>query len=248
MTDSLILSGLSLVRGGKRVLEYIDMNIKPGRVTAVLGPNGAGKSSLVMAIAGALPLAAGSVRLGGQSLNGMTAERVRRAGVAAVPEGHMVFAGLSVLDNLIAAGNLLSKPELGRAVEEVFEVFPELALCQTQAAQTLSGGQQQMVALAHALMARPRFILVDEMSLGLAPVIVKRLEGIIELLAQRGTGILLIEQFTQIALRLADYVYVMNQGRVVIEGDSQHIKNDPQALQRAYLAYDTQEKLSKCQF
>ncbi|WP_262137721.1 ABC transporter ATP-binding protein [Pseudomonas sp. Marseille-Q5117] len=241
MTDSLIIRGLSLARGGKRVLDQIDINIEPGRITAVLGPNGAGKSSLVMGIAGALPLLDGSVCLGEQSLTGMSAERIRRAGVAAVPEGHLVFAGLSVLDNLKAAGNLLSNAELANALEEVFEVFPELAQCRTQAAQTLSGGQQQMVALAHALMARPRFILVDEMSLGLAPVIVKRLEGVIELLAQNGTGILLIEQFTQVALRLADYVYVMNQGRVVLEGDPQRFNDDPQALQRAYLAHANQE-------
>ncbi len=237
MTDSLNIRGLSLARGGKRVLEQIDMNIQPGRITAVLGPNGAGKSSLVMAIAGALPLLGGSVSLGEQSLTGLAAERIRRAGIAAVPEGHQVFPGLSVLDNLKAAGNLLSSSEMDNALKEVFEVFPELAKCHTQPAQTLSGGQQQMVALGHALMARPRFILVDEMSLGLAPVIVKRLEGVIELLARRGTGILLIEQFPQVALRLADYVYVMNQGRVALEGDAQRIKDDPQALQRAYLAH-----------
>jgi len=241
MTDSLTIRGLSLTRGGKRVLDHIDMNIEPGRITAVLGPNGAGKSSLVLGIAGALPLLGGSVCLGEQSLTGMTAECVRRAGVAAVPEGHQVFAGLSVLDNLKAAGNLLANAELVDALEEVFEVFPELAQCRAQAAQTLSGGQQQMVALAHALMARPRFILVDEMSLGLAPVIVKRLEGVIELLARRGAGILLIEQFTQVALRLADYVYVMNQGRVALEGDPKRINDDPQALQRAYLVHSLQE-------
>ncbi|MFJ3121215.1 ABC transporter ATP-binding protein [Pseudomonas protegens] len=215
----------------------------PGRIsiTAVLGPNGAGKSSLVMGIAGALPLLDGAVCLGEQSLTGMSAEHIRRAGIAAVPEGHLVFAGLSVLDNLKAAGNLLSNAELAKGIEEVFEVFPELAQCRTQAAQTLSGGQQQMVSLAHALMARPRFILVDEMSLGLAPVIVRRLEGGIEMLARNGTGIMLIEQFTQVALRLADYVYVMNQCHVVLEGDPQYFTEDPKALQRAYLAHGNQE-------
>ncbi|MNF45965.1 High-affinity branched-chain amino acid transport ATP-binding protein LivF [compost metagenome] len=236
MNDSLIIQNLSLSRGGKRVLDSVDMKIEPGRITAILGPNGAGKSSLVLAIAGVLPTLEGSIKLGTKTLTHLPPEQIRRAGVAAVPEGHQVFAGLSVLDNLKAAGSLLRTSELKNALTDAFDIFPELALCSEQAAHTLSGGQQQMVAIAHALMARPQFILVDEMSLGLAPVIVRRLESVISLLAEKGTGILLIEQFTQVALKLADTIYVMSQGQVVLEAPPPYFIENPDVLHKAYFA------------
>lgn len=240
MNSVLEIRHLHLERGAKRVLTDLSLRLEAGRTVAVLGPNGAGKSSLVLAIAGVLPLASGSVALDGRDLAQLPADAVRRAGVAAIPEGHQVLTALSVEDNLRAAGSFLGRAELDAGLQRAYEVFPELRQLRVQVAGTLSGGQQQMLAVAQALLARPKFILADELSLGLAPLIIKRLMGVLKALAQEGCGVLLIEQFTHVALQLADYVYVVNRGRVYFHGLPAEVKANPRLLHEAYLAGDFQ--------
>jgi branched-chain amino acid transport system ATP-binding protein len=167
---------------------------------------------------------------------GQAPEAIRSAGLAAVPEGHRVLTGLSVHDNLLAAGFGHGAKEAEAAVEDVYGVFPELAERKAQRAGSLSGGQQQMLALGQALVARPKFILADEMSLGLSPLIVKRLMGVVVKLAEQGTGILLIEQFTNIALKIAHHANVMSRGKLTFSGEPARLIDEPEILHRAYLA------------
>jgi len=240
MSGVLEVSGLTVQRGAKRVIADLSMRLPAGRTVALLGPNGAGKSSLVLALAGALPVASGRILLAGQDLANRPCDAVRSAGVAAILEGHQVLTAMSVEENLRVAGFDLPQRELLAQLEQAWGIFPELRQLRGRLAGTLSGGQQQMVAVAQALMARPRFVLADELSLGLAPLIVRRLTGVLKVLADQGCGILLIEQFTHVALRLADHVYVMNRGRVHFEGDPAEVRANPQVLHEAYLAGDFQ--------
>jgi branched-chain amino acid transport system ATP-binding protein len=226
---------LSVAADGKTVVDKVSLTVRPGQVTALLGANGAGKSELVLAVAGLLPAAKGSVTVDGVAITGARPDRIRAAGVAAVPEGHQVLTRLSVAENLAAAGSLLPKAEAEAALAEVLAIFPELAERKQQPAGTLSGGQQQMVAIGHALMARPRYILIDEMSLGLAPLIVKRLTRVVEALAAKGLGVLLVEQFVEVALALASEVVVLRKGAVRLRSDTVALRADPTLLTAAYL-------------
>jgi branched-chain amino acid transport system ATP-binding protein len=212
--------------------------IEPGKITALLGPNGAGKSSLVLAMAGALKPDAGQVQIDRRDVAGQRPEMIRAAGVAAVPEGHKVLTQLSVEDNLLAAGSMLSKADLKKAVSDALAVFPELEPRAAQRAGTLSGGLQQMVALAQALVSKPRYLLADELSFGLAPLIVSRLMDVIADIARSGVGVLLIEQFTTIALRIAQRVYVLDHGVIRFDGSPDELKQNPGILHAAYLAGD----------
>jgi branched-chain amino acid transport system ATP-binding protein len=229
---TLEVRGLTVSDGRRDVVAGVDLTIRPGQVTAVIGANGAGKSELVLALAGVLPRRAGTITLDGQPLP-KGPEGVRRAGVAAVPEGHRVFTALSVDDNLRAAGALIRDDLAGR-LADTYAVFPELAERKGQLAGTLSGGQQQMVALGHALMSRPQFLLIDEMSLGLAPLIVRRLLDVVADLRDRGTGILLIEQFTDLALGMATDAVVLRGGRVAYAGPARALADDKALLHQAY--------------
>lgn len=231
----LVIENLTVRRGSRNAVDGLSMELETGRITALLGPNGAGKSSLVLALAGVLPWAGGAAAVDGTPLAGLPPERIRALGVAAVPEGHQVLASLTVDDNLHAAGFGLTRAGVAQAVAEVYAVFPELAERKAQRAGTMSGGQQQMLALGQALVARPAFILADEMSLGLAPLIVKRLMGVVRELAARGVGVLLIEQFTDVALRLADEAHVMAGGRIRWAGPPATLIAEPGILHRAYL-------------
>jgi branched-chain amino acid transport system ATP-binding protein len=233
---TLAVRGLVVSDGRRKVVSGVDLDIAPGKITAVIGANGAGKSELVLALAGVLPVAAGSITLDGAPLP-RSPEAIRRAGIAAIPEGHRVLTDLSVEDNLRVAGSLLpdSLPvPLTQRLDETWSIFPELAGRKGQLAGTLSGGQQQMVALAHALMCRPRYLLIDEMSLGLAPLIVKRLLAVVAALKEQGVGILLIEQFTDLALGLADDAVVLRGGQMRYAGPSRRLLDDPAFLHQAY--------------
>lgn len=234
--STLTVRDLAIDRGGKRVVKGLSFTLESGQITALLGPNGAGKSSLVLALAGAIPISAGTVEIDGKPLAGKSPEAIRAAGVAAVPEGHRVLIGLNVEDNLKAAGFQLPSKRADEAVEDVYTIFPELAERKQQRAGTLSGGQQQMLSLGQGLVARPKFILADEMSLGLAPLIVKRLMGVLSRLAAQGTGILLIEQFTALALKHAQEAHVMSRGRFSFSGSPSKLQQQPDILHRAYLA------------
>jgi branched-chain amino acid transport system ATP-binding protein len=236
MSEGLVATGLAVARGGKTVIHGIDMEIPPGRITTLLGANGAGKSSLVLALAGALPASGGGFTLDGKPIDGMRPEAVRRLGVAAIPEGHKVLTDLTVEENLRVAGTHLCRAELDRAVERALEIFPELRSRYDVRAGRLSGGQQQMVVLAQAIVSRPRYILADELSFGLAPVIVARLVPVVTKLAEMGVGILLIEQFTHIALKIAHHAYVMERGRIRFSGEPRELLSNPDILHSAYLA------------
>jgi len=233
---SVVITDLTVRRGNKRVVDDLSLTLEPGKITALLGPNGSGKSSLVLALAGVLPLEKGSVEISGRPMGGQSPEAIRSAGLAAVPEGHRVLSGMSVHDNLLAAGFGHSARVAAEAVDDVYGIFPELAERKAQKAGSMSGGQQQMLALGQALVARPKFILADEMSLGLSPLIVKRLMGVVVRLAEQGTGILLIEQFTHIALRIAHHTNVMSRGRITFSGEPKRLVDEPEILHRAYLA------------
>jgi branched-chain amino acid transport system ATP-binding protein len=233
---SVIISDLSVRRGNKVVVDGLSLTLEPGKITALLGPNGAGKSSLVLALAGVLPIEKGGLEISGRPMAGQAPEAIRAAGLAAVPEGHRVLAGMSVHDNLLAAGFGHRAGVAADAVEDVYGIFPELAERKAQKAGSMSGGQQQMLALGQALVARPKFILADEMSLGLSPLIVKRLMGVVVKLAEQGTGILLIEQFTHIALKIAHHANVMSRGKLTFSGAPQRLVDEPEILHRAYLA------------
>ena len=167
-------------------------------------------------------------------LTGLAPDAVRRAGVAVVPEGHRVLTRLSVDDNLRAAGSLLSAREVETQLKTAYDLFPELAERKHQVAGTMSGGQQQMLAIGHALMCRPRYMVIDEMSLGLAPLIVKRLVATIGELVAKGSGVILVEQFTEVALSLADDAVVMRGGEVRYSGTALALKEDPSLLDKAY--------------
>jgi branched-chain amino acid transport system ATP-binding protein len=236
MSQALSISGLTVARGGKTVLHGVDVEIPSARITALLGANGAGKSSLVLSIAGALPVERGQIVLDGKPINGLRPENVRRLGVVAVPEGHRVLTELTVEENLRVAGTALNRRELDDAVQRALETFPELKERLAARAGTLSGGQQQMLVLAQAIVSRPRYILADELSFGLAPVVVARLVPVLEAFAAGGIGVLLIEQFTHIALRISHHAYVMERGRIRFSGAPEALRQNPDILHSAYLA------------
>lgn len=229
------VENLVVERGGKRVIHDISFSVAAGKVTALLGANGAGKSSTVMAMAGVLPRG-GAVRLGDVRLEGFAPDRIRRAGLALVPEGHRVLGQLSVEDNILVAALDPSAAARRQGLERAYEIFPELAERRRQSASDLSGGQKQMVAMAQAFVAKPRFMIVDELSLGLAPAVVKRLAEALKIAASGGIGVLLIEQFANLALDLADKALVLERGRLVFDGPAATLKAQPDILHGAYLA------------
>ena len=204
-------------------------------MTTLLGPNGAGKSTMVLAVGGVLRPSAGSVTLNGTALTRMRPEQIRAAGVAIVPEGRRLLSDLTVEDNMRVATYSLPRDEAKRGIEYAVELFPLLEARWDAVARTLSGGEQQMVVLAQALVSRPKFVLVDELSLGLAPVVVQRLIPALESAAADGVGVLLIEQFVHVALGLAESAYVIENGRIVHHGTAKELREHPERLHSAYL-------------
>ena len=236
---TLHLESLSVARGGRTVVDDVSLEIPPGQVTTLLGPNGAGKSSLVLAVAGVLRAKGGRVLLGESDLTGLRPEQVRAAGVAVVAEGRRLLSELSVQDNLRVATYALDREEAKAGIAYALELFPELEKRMQAVARLLSGGEQQMLVLAQALVSRPKILLVDELSLGLAPVIVKRLVPTLEAAAANGVGVLLIEQFAHVALGLAQTAYVIEGGRIRYSGPSQKLIDEPELLHSAYLLRDS---------
>jgi branched-chain amino acid transport system ATP-binding protein len=232
---SLRIEGVSVPRGGRLVVEEVSLEIPPGEVTTLLGPNGAGKSSLVLAVAGVLRPSAGRILLGDRDLTRRAPEQIRTAGLAVVPEGRRLLPALSIEDNLRVATYALSRAQRRDGLAYALELFPELKARWGVQGRLLSGGEQQMVVLAQALVSRPNTLLVDELSLGLAPVIVKRLVPTIESVAANGVGVLLIEQFAHLALSLANAAYVLEGGRMRYKGTADDLKNRPGVLRSAYL-------------
>jgi branched-chain amino acid transport system ATP-binding protein len=235
VSETLRLEALSVPRGGHPVVREVSMEIPPGQVTTLLGANGAGKSTLVLAIGGVLKPSSGRVLLSERNLTGMRPERIRSAGVAVVPEGRRLLPDLTVHDNLRVATYALNRAAAAKGIEYALELFPELQKRWDIQARLLSGGEQQMLVLAQALVSQPKVVLVDELSLGLAPVIVKRLVPTLAAVAESGVGVLLIEQFAHVALGLAEKAYVIEGGRIHYEGTAQQLKDEPDILRSAYL-------------
>jgi branched-chain amino acid transport system ATP-binding protein len=231
----LTVDGLSVARGGRAVVREVSLEIPAAEVTALLGPNGAGKSSMVLAIGGVLKPLGGKVLLDDQDFAGRRPERIRGAGIAIVPEGRRLLPELTVAENLQVATYTLSSndAEAGRA--RALELFPELEKRLGYPARSLSGGEQQMVVLAQALVSHPRFVVIDELSLGLAPVVVSRLVPTIRSIAESGIGVLLIEQFATVALGLANRAYIMEGGRIQYSGQASELRENPDLLHSAYL-------------
>jgi branched-chain amino acid transport system ATP-binding protein len=236
LPDALVIQHLSAARGGRPVLEDVSLTIPRGEVTALLGANGAGKSTLVLAIARAVPVLRGRIVVDGRDVTKARVEQMRSAGVAVVPEGHRVLSGLTVHENLSVAGARLDAQTLRQSISAALALFPELGDRLQQRAGTLSGGQQQMLAIAQACVGLPRYLLLDELSLGLAPAVVSRLMPVVSEFAERGMGVLLIEQFAAAALDLATTAAVLDRGRIVFTGAADELSQRPDILHSAYLS------------
>jgi branched-chain amino acid transport system ATP-binding protein len=232
---ALELRDITIERGGRPVVKDVTIVVPAGEVTALLGPNGAGKSSLVLAVGGVLKPKPGQVLLDGTDLAGRRPEKIRAAGVAIVPEGRRLLPDLSVDDNIKVATYALTKQAAVEGRARALELFPRLGERLTVSARLLSGGEQQMVVLAQALVSQPKYILIDELSLGLAPVIVNQLIPVIRAVAASGVGVLLIEQFATVALSLATGVHVMEGGVLRYSGTAAELKERPELLHSAYL-------------
>jgi branched-chain amino acid transport system ATP-binding protein len=242
---SLVLRAVSVARGGREVVRSVSLEIPPAEVTALLGPNGAGKSSLVLAVGGVLRLLSGQILLGSVDMTGRPPERIRQAGVAVVPEGRRLLPDLTVADNMRVATYSLSREAAASGTEFALQLFPELKSRWEVPGRFLSGGEQQMLVLAQAISSRPRILLVDELSLGLAPVVVKRLVPVLASLAESGVGVLLIEQFAHVALGLANTAYIIEGGRIRYHGKATELRDNPELLRSAYLLRDAPEQTPK---
>ena len=229
------ISDLVTAYGKIEALKGVSLRAEQGRITCLLGPNGAGKTTLMMSIAGILKTQRGSIRLDGAELTGLTPARIVTAGVALVPENRLVFPRMSVRENLLAgAYQRGDRAEVAVDVERMHARFPRLRERREQLAGTLSGGEQQMLAVARALMSRPRVLLMDEPSLGLAPLVVAEIFRIVAELNRDGTTIFLVEQNAHMALQVAHHFYLMEQGRVTFSGTPGQLAED-EVIQRAYL-------------
>jgi branched-chain amino acid transport system ATP-binding protein len=229
------VSDLVTAYGKIEALKGVSLYVESGRITCLLGPNGAGKTTLMMSIAGILQPRKGSIKLGGDELLGLTPARIVAKGVALVPENRLVFPHMSVRENLQAgAYQRNDKAEIAEDIERMYVRFPRLKERREQLAGTLSGGEQQMLAVARALMSRPRVLLMDEPSLGLAPMIVAEIFNIITELNRDGTTIFLVEQNAHMALKVADQFFLMEQGRITFKGTPGQLAED-EVIQRAYL-------------
>jgi len=223
--------------GKIEALRGVQLSVQQGQITCLLGPNGAGKTTLMLTIAGILKAKRGSVCFEGQELIGLTAGNIVSAGIALVPENRLVFPQMNVHENLGAGAYLRlgnDKAGVNSDIERMFERFPRLKERKDQDAGTLSGGEQQMLAVARALMARPKLLLMDEPSLGLAPLIVEEIFSIIRDLHSDGTTIFLVEQNAHMALQVADQFYLLEQGQVSFNGTPGELAED-EVIKRAYL-------------
>jgi len=236
LLDDLMLEVQSLeVRyGAVRVLRGVSFTVKDGQIVALLGANGAGKTTTLRAIMGLASVASGQVLLEGKDLVGRPPHSIIRRGVVLCPEGRRLFANLSVYENLLLGGYGRQKASRSEDLGWVLTTFPRLQERLHQRAGTLSGGEQQMVALGRSLMSRPRLLLLDEPSLGLAPLLVTEVFRIIQEINRRGTTVLLVEQNAHAALNIAHYGYVLENGRLVLQGSGEELLSHPH-LQQAYL-------------
>ena len=228
------ISNISVSYGVIKALKNINIDVKEGSVTAILGANGAGKSTLLKTISGLIESESGTINLNDLNLNGLAAEKITQKGIIHVPEGRHVFKELSVYDNLKIGAFTLPKKDFQETLNDVYTLFPILKERKDQQASLLSGGEQQMLAIGRGLMARPKLLILDEPSLGLAPLIVKTIFTTLKRLNDEGMTILIVEQNALQTLKIADYAYVLQVGKIIQEGNSQTLLNDPKLIE-AYL-------------
>lgn len=228
------LTNVETFYGQIQALKGIDLEVNEGKIITLLGANGAGKSTTMKTIAGLLKPKNGSVEFSGENVTGLRPDQLLRKGISLVPEGRAILTSMTVLENLEMGAYQRNDKDVRNDIEEVMQRFPILKERQTQMAGTLSGGQQQMLAIARALLSKPKLLLLDEPSMGLAPLIVADIFKIIKEINEAGTTVLLVEQNAKQALKIADYGYVMETGKIIIEGSAQSLLEDPRVVE-AYL-------------
>jgi len=232
--------------GKVHALKNISLHLTVGEIVALIGANGAGKTTILNTLSGVTPAASGTILFEGEGVNSFAPDRIVRAGISQVPEGRQVFKGLSVADNLELGAYLRfcsrgDKNAIKLDMQHMYELFPRLGERKKQMAGTLSGGEQQMLAIGRALMARPKLLLLDEPSMGLAPLVVQEIFAVIEKLrAEEGTTVLLVEQNAKAALKMADRGYVLETGKVILEGRAADLLENPE-VQRAYLGKEKKD-------
>jgi branched-chain amino acid transport system ATP-binding protein len=230
------IKNLSVSYGAINALHGISLSVKPGSIVTLIGANGAGKTTTLKTISGLLKPKSGEILYDGKNIAGLPPHQIVKLGLSHVPEGRMIFANLTVLENLQLGAYLQTdKQVVRRELEHVFSLFPRLLEREKQIAGTLSGGEQQMLAIGRALMSRPKLLLLDEPSLGLAPLLVKTIfEKIVEINRQQGLTILLVEQNANLALEVSSFGYVLETGKITLQGDSPSLRQNPQ-VKSAYL-------------
>jgi branched-chain amino acid transport system ATP-binding protein len=230
------VDGLEVAYGDLQVVWGVSFQVPKDSIVAILGPNGAGKTTTLLALMGLLPVKAGSATFQGDSLVGLPTHQMVERGLVMIPEERAAFASLTVEENLdLGAYTPRARSSRAATLEDVYEIFPRLAERKTQMAGTLSGGERQMLALGKALMARPELLILDEPSLGLAPIIVERIFGVIREIRDRGVSVLMVEQHLEMALESADYAYILEMGSIVTEGTGSGLEADTR-VQEAYLS------------
>ncbi len=230
----LAIEQLTVSHGGLRALQDVSLSVRRGELVALIGSNGAGKTTLLRTISGLLRPDAGTIRFGGERIDGLRPHHVVRLGIAHVPEGRRIFARMPVWQNLALGGHGVPRDEARRTLERIGELFPVLKSRERQLAGTMSGGEQQMLAIARAMMSRPSLMMLDEPSLGLAPAVVGRVLHLIDELRREGLTILLVEQKIGEVLRLADRGYVLQSGRIVLEASGREML-ESRLIRQAYL-------------
>ena len=234
-TPLLEVEDLHVAYGQVEAVRGVSLRVAEGEIVTLIGPNGAGKTSILSALSGLVRPRAGRVRLGGRDLTGLPAHRTVEAGLVLVPEGRAILGRMTIEENLRLAGERRQAPgSLAAAMEREYQRFPVLGERRRQLAGSLSGGQQQMLAFARALLARPRVMLLDEPSMGLSPMLVKQIFEAVKEIHREGTTILLVEQNARLALSVSSHAYVLEQGKLALEGPARELAADPR-VQAAYL-------------
>ncbi len=224
--------------GKVAALKGISFSVGEGQIIALLGSNGAGKSTTLKTISGITPAASGTVRFMGEDITRVPAHKIAARGLAHIPEGRCIFKNMTITENLLLGGFTLgSEAEKKRGMEYAFSLFPILAERRRQLAGTLSGGEQQMLAIGRGLMSHPKMVMLDELSMGLAPIVVQQLAGVIRKLNEGGLTVLLVEQNAKMALNLAHYSYILSTGNIVLEGKSEDLRHNSEVI-KAYLGGD----------
>jgi branched-chain amino acid transport system ATP-binding protein len=225
-SDALSLTNVHAFYGDSHILHGVSFSLRPGGVLALLGRNGAGKTTCISTVVGFLTPREGEIKLFGESIEGLSPERISRLGIGLVPQGRRIFPSLTVRENLIVAGQRENKSDKPWNIARIYSMFPRLQERHTQLAGTLSGGEQQMLAIGRALMGNPRVLLLDEPSEGLAPLIVAEVGRTIKRLKEEGQSIVLVEQNRQLALEVADQAVILNTGRCVFAGEASELNED----------------------